>query len=295
MSMDPSNTRGARPIQDPKVLAYYHKSLVDLEEVTLTEYTDTWRDWISYSELNAIDGLDSFPHAHYTQGTTQTFDHFVIRNRERVMCTLPGEFQYHNCISKRNTNHRIIDIMGHGFDMLNSDCALLISCPFSDYGTEHPRMRDILDYCEVHQIPVCLDLAYYPIARDIELDLNDWHCIEDVTFSLSKAFAPLERHRVGVRFSREYHDDGICMLNEVKMYNEFSMMLGVEFMRSFSPDYNWKTYGYEYERICYVNGLVPTDTVIFGLGDGARFPHNNRGVVGNYRVCISEDLENAAF
>ena len=287
-----TNTRGARPVQDHKVMDHYHKSLVNLRDVGLGEYTETWRDWIDFSNLNDIQGLDGFPYAYYTQGTTQTFDHFVIRNRERTMCTLPGEFQYHNCISGRNTNHRLIDIMGYGFDLLDSDCALLISCPFSDYGTEHPRMQDILDYCEIHSVPVCLDFAYYPIARNLNLNLDEWTCIEDVTFSLSKAFAPLERHRVGIRFSREYHDDGICMLNEVKMYNEFSMMLGTEFMRSFSPDYNWNTYGYDYERICHANNLITTDTVIFGLGDGNRFPGNNRGVPGNYRVCISEYLSN---
>lgn len=290
--MNFADTRGARPIQDRQVIDHYHKSLVDLSDVSLDEYTETWREWISYSEFNSVCGLDGFAHAHYSQGTTQTFDHFVIRNRERVMCTLPGEFQYHNCISKRNTNHRVIDIMGYGFDMLESDCALLISYPFSDFGSTHPRMCDLLDYCDVHGIPVCLDMAYYPIARNLEIDFNEWQCIEDVAFSLSKAFALLDQHRAGVRFSRKYHNDGVCMINESRLYDSTSMQLGAEFMRSFSPDYAWKTYGYEYERICYANSLMPTDTVIFGLGDGHRHADNNRGVPGNYRVCISEQLEN---
>lgn len=286
-------SRGARPIRDSEVQQHYHTVLVDLDDVSLDEYTDVWRDWISYSRLNQLDGLDRFHQAHYTQGTTQTFDHFVIRHRNRTIATLAGEFQYHNCISKRDTQHRVIDLAGNGFGDIDENCAVLISCPFSDYGIEHPRMRDLLDYCEANEIPVCLDLAYWPIARYQEIDLNEWTMIEDVTFSLSKAFAPLERHRVGVRFSRKYHDDGICMLNEVKMYNEFSMMLGVEFMRSFPPDYNWNQYGFEYERICHAKSLITTDTVIFGLGDGSRYPDNNRGVPGNYRVCISEELANA--
>jgi hypothetical protein len=34
--------------------------------------------------------------------------------------------------------------------------------------------------------------------------------------------------------------------------------------------------------------LVHTDTVIFGLGDETRHSEFNRGVHGNYRVCVSE-------
>jgi hypothetical protein len=80
------------------------------------------------------------------------------------------------------------------------------------------------------------------------------------------------------------------MLNEVKMQNEYSMALGVEYMRNFSPDYNWEKYGRKYEDICAEENLVYTDTVIFGLGDDVRHSEFNRGVSGNYRVCVSEWL-----
>ena len=33
------------------------------------------------------------------------------------------------------------------------------------------------------------------------------------------------------------------MLNEVKMANNYSMGLGVEYMKNFNPDYNWKSMG----------------------------------------------------
>ena len=41
---------------------------------------------------------------------------------------------------------------------------------------------------------------------------------------------------------------------------------------------------------CLEQSLVWTDTVIFGLGDDVRHAEFNRGVSGNYRVCISEWL-----
>ena len=43
--------------------------------------------------------------------------------------------------------------------------------------------------------------------------------------------------------------------------------------------------------ICHEQDLVWTDTVIFGLGDDVRHKDFNRGVNGNYRVCISEWLQ----
>ena len=55
------------------------------------------------------------------------------------------------------------------------------------------------------------------------------------------------------------------MLNEVKMANNFSMGLGVEYMKNF-PDYNWNKYGKQYEDVCHEEDLVWTDTVIFIQG-----------------------------
>jgi hypothetical protein len=147
-----------------------------------------------------------------------------------------------------------------------------------------------MNICEVHDIPVCLDLAYWGIARHIHINLNDYPAIKEVTCSLSKPFFTLENHRVGIRFTREYVDDGISMLNEVKMANNYSMALGVEYMKNFSPDYNWEKYENQYIKICEEQDLVWCDTVIFGLGDDVRHAEFNRGVSGNYRVCVSEWL-----
>ena len=167
---------------------------------------------------------------------------------------------------------------------------MLISAPFSDFGCIHPEFEHLMNVCEVHDIPVCLDLAYWGIARHIHINLNDFPAIKEVTCSLSKPFFTLENHRVGVRFTREYVDDGISMLNEVKMANNYSMALGIEYMKNFSPDYNWEKYENEYIKICEEQDLVWCDTVIFGLGDDVRHAEFNRGVAGNYRVCVSEWL-----
>lgn len=280
--------RGARPIQNKEVLDF-HTSL-QLKDVKLEEYTDTFREWINYSDNKSLKGLDKFNFADYTQGTSQTFDHFVMKhNHKRQIVALQGEFQYHRCITKFAEFKELMHI--HPDFLYGKDLhALIISAPFSDYGSIHPEFENIMEVCEYFNIPVCLDLAYWGIAKHVHIDLDSFPCIKEVTCSLSKPFYTLENHRVGVRFTRDYQDDGISMLNEVKMQNNHSMSLGVEYMKRFSPDYNWIKYQEDYERVCHENDLVWTDTVIFGLGDDVRHAEFNRGVSGNYRVCISEFL-----
>jgi hypothetical protein len=283
--------RGARPIRNKEV-STFHKNLKDLKIPSIEEYAHIWREWLNYSNTKSLEGLDQFNHADYTQGTSQTFDQFILKHsKDRQILVLEGDFQYHACLGKHvdfkyinHPHHLESHLLGSGLH------ALLISAPFSDFGCIHPEFEHLMNICEVHDIPVCLDLAYWGIAKHIHINLNDYPAIKEVTCSLSKPFFTLENHRVGIRFTREYVDDGISMLNEVKMANNYSMALGVEYMKNFSPDYNWEKYENQYIKICEEQDLVWCDTVIFGLGDDVRHAEFNRGVSGNYRVCVSEWL-----
>lgn len=285
--------RGARPVRNKEIQDFHwHLDSNDLKNVTLLEYEKVWREWINYSNTKSLRGLENFTHVDYTQGTSQTFDQFILRHsKDREIIVLNGDFQYHACLGKHvqfqnlHSPHHLESILqGPGLH------ALLISAPFSDFGCIHPDFEHIMQVCNVMDIPVCLDLAYWGIAKHVHIDLNDFPAIKEVTCSLSKPFFTLENHRVGVRFTKDYVDDGVSMLNEVKMQNNYSMALGVEYMRNFSPDYNWEKYRDLYETICQNEDLVWTDTMIFGLGDDIRHSEFNRGVTGNYRVCISDWL-----
>ena len=280
--------RGARPIKNLAVQQHYINHVY--HDVSLDEYSAVWKEWLLYSDTKTINGLDQFGIADYTQGTSQTFDHFILKHSvNRQLICLTGDFQYHACLGKHvnftyanNYDDFVNKIQGKGLH------ALLISVPFSDYGCMHPDFNDILNICAVQDIPVCLDLAYWGISKNIHLDLS-YPAIQEVTCSLSKSFYTLENHRVGIRFTKSYADDGISMLNEVNMQNKHSMSLGVHFMKSFSPDWNWETYQTRYEEVCAEKNLVHSDTVIFGLG-GEEYKHFNRGIPDNNRVCISEYL-----
>lgn len=281
--------KGARPIKSSQIRDHYNR--FEYSDVSLADYTEIWRDWLTYTDLKTLDGLEHFKYADYTQGTSQTFDNFVLKHgKEKTIFAMRGDFQYHACISKFSD-----------FDYIDSDfktskffglglAAVIVSAPFSDYGCMHPEFEKLMEMCDFYKAPVCLDLAYWGISKNIHIDLNKYPMITEVTCSLSKPFYSLENHRVGVRFTREYTDDGISMINEVNMQNNYSMSLGAYFMKNFSPDWNWDTFGQQYEDVCNDQGLVYTDTVIFGLGDEARHKSFNRGVFNNYRVCVSEFL-----
>jgi hypothetical protein len=135
-------------------------------------------------------------------------------------------------------------------------------------------------------------LAYWGVAKQVRLDLDKYPCIKEITASLSKPFYTLENHRIGIRFTRDYCDDGISMTNEVNMQNTYSMSLGVDFMKTFDADWIWNQYQTRYFAICEELNLISTDTIIFALGDQHRHKEFNRGVANKYRVCVSTYLEN---
>lgn len=284
----PQAVRGARPIVNSVVKEHYDK--FKFKSTGLEEYANVWRNWLTFTDDKTIQGLDNFKYADYTQGTSQTFDQFIMRHcQQREIVTLKGEFQYHGCISK-SLRYRNVDHDNYYFFAERGLQALLISAPFSDFGCIHPKFDEIMQICDHLDIPVCLDLAYWGISKNVHIDLDQYPAIKEITCSLSKPFYTLENHRVGIRFTRDYVDDGISMLNEVAMQNNYSMSLGVHYMREFSPDWNWSTFGEQYESVCNELNLVYTDTVIFGLGNETEHAEFNRGVPGNYRVCITKYL-----
>jgi len=282
-------TRGARPIQDNTISDWYHQH--QYADVTLDEYADVWKNWLTFTNLKSITGLDQFPHADYTQGTSQVFDNFVLKHcKDRIITTLVGDFQYHRCISKHAEFKELKFV--HPDFLYGSDLhALLISVPFSDYGTLHPEFDILMHMCTEFDIPVCLDLAYWGIAKNVHLDLTKWACIKEVTCSLSKPFHTLENHRVGIRFTRDYADDGISMLNEVNMQNKYSMSLGLHYMENFSPDYMWEKYGNAHHEVCNELDIYVTDTVIFGISTDEKDIEFNRGIPSNNRICIAQQLK----
>jgi hypothetical protein len=143
---------------------------------------------------------------------------------------------------------------------------------------------DVLEKCDLLDVPVMIDLSYYNLVRELDFNLNR-PSIKSITFSLSKSFYPLDRLRVGIRCKREFTDDPIDIFNSFDMFNKPGASLGLEIIKKFSPDHNQIKFGKKQHKICSEFDLEPSKCVIFGLGD-ERFKRFNRGASWN-RVCLS--------
>jgi hypothetical protein len=253
----------------------------------LQAYITTWKTWLTDSKLKCLQGLDQFEFADYSQGTSQVFDQYVLRHgHHRIIACFRGDFQYHACISK----HQRFQLLDQ-IDQLDNKHSLLISLPFSGTGSPHCDFESILNRCDQMNIPVCIDLAYWGIAKNCSINVAAHPSVQEITASLSKPFWTLGPHRVGVRFSRLYLDDGISMINETEMQNFYSMSLGMHYMKSFDADWNWRQYQDRYLEICQQHDLNITNTVIFGISNNDRYRDFNRGQPGINRVCLSQLLE----
>ena len=114
----------------------------------------------------------------------------------------------------------------------------------------------------VHQYSLCVWIWHTGGLANMSTDLNNFPPIEEVTCSLSKTIFYL-KNRVGIRWTKNYVDDGVSMLNEVKMQNNYSMALGVEYMKHFNPDYNWEKYNNKYENVCHENDCMDRHSYIW--------------------------------
>ena len=278
--------RSALPIRDPEVLSFIKKIDVNhfftksLQDLTIRErFIKEYFKWIQTSKLNKLRGIKKFKHLSYVHGTSQSFDFFYAENNKRRFRCFKGDFFYHALSWDRNYRFTYLDDGN-----VRKNDAVIISIPFSDNGFLHDRTLDVLEKCDLLDVPVMIDLSYYNLVRELDFNLNR-PSIKSITFSLSKSFYPLDRLRVGIRCKREFTDDPIDIFNSFDMFNKAGASLGLEIIKKFSPDHNQIKFGKKQHKICSEFDLEPSKCVIFGLGD-ERFKRFNRGARWN-RVCLS--------
>jgi|TARA_B100001964_G_scaffold203603_1_gene232715 hypothetical protein len=282
--------KGGNAVPDLEVVDFWKESLKDLTDVILTDqysfpntgeiFVDKFDKYIKASKLNNLKGLNSYKHRSYVHGTSQTFDSFWLRNHDKRFRCFKGEFFYHKASWKKFHTWCYLED-----DHIQTNDAVVISLPFSDYGKEHPRMREILDECERWEVPVLIDCAYYVIGEGINFDFTEYDCIEDITFSLSKGFHLSNRIRAGIRYTKEYYDDNIHMYNEWRQYSHLSAHLGTKLLSHFPPDYPVNKWRDKQLKFCKKHNFKPSDCVIFAFG-GDEYKELNRGTEVN-RLCIS--------
>lgn len=261
-------------IRDSQVLAAINTSALDLTVDRTEEFCTAYKDWILSSTLNKINGLDQFPFVCYSNGTTESFDKFYIKNRTRRFRCFRGEYVYHR-LTWRNSWP---DWVWLDDECLDPNDAVVVSLPFSDTGDTHYLHEALLDKCDALGIPVLVDCAYFGICEGLTFNF-DHKCITDITFSLSKVF-PVAHARIGMRFTRTDDDDSLFVVNKIGYTNRFGPQLGLQLIQQFSPDYIYNKYKDKQLELCKTLDVTPSRTVLFGIG-GDQWAEYNRGTITN--------------
>ena len=283
--------RRSRPIPNSEIIDFVNYSVHPkylYSESVLPDFVERYYDWIQSSKLNKLHGLEKFNQLDFMHGTSQAFDYFYMRHHNRRFRVLRGDYAYHKVSWKENFKWCYIDE-----DRIREGDALVISVPFSDYGSEHPLTQALLNDCETHNVPVFIDAAYYCIARDVDFNL-DRPCIDTVAFSMSKAFYGVERLRVGIRCRRESRDDGGVLFNQFHCISKIAAGVGIELCNNFEHDYNQNKFRNKQIQVCKDLNIEPSNCVLFGITDKTHpeFGDYDRGTEWR-RVCISTLLGDA--
>jgi len=284
--MDIDKFRGGRAIPDLEVIELYNE-VFDVSHVLTKDdkydFISLFDNHIQSSKLNQLIGLDDFQHKTFTAGTSQSFDSFWMKYHDRRFRCFEGEFFYHKANWKKFHNWSYLD-----YDEIRKGDAVIISLPFSDYCTEHPKMKSTLSQCSLLDVPVLIDCAYYGIASGVDFDLSKYDCIKEVTFSLSKTFYNANRLRAGIRYAKDFADDNIDIMNEWGQINHISTYIGKRLLEAFEPDYTFNKFRKKQEEYCKLHNLKPTDCVSFAFG-GDEYSGLNRGADVN-RLCIADQI-----
>lgn len=255
---------------------------------SLDLFINQYLDWIKSSTLNNIKGIDTYPVRDYSNGTTEAFDHFYIKNSQRRFRCFRGEYLYHSITWNQSfKNWAWLDD-----EPLAENDAVVVSLPFADTGNQHPSLTvEFLNACDFLNIPVLIDLAFFGICANIQFDLSH-PAITDVAFSLSKCF-PVSTLRIGMRLSKQ--PDALSVYNQTKYVNLLGADVGAKLLKEFGPDTTYDRYRSLQQDFCLLHGLEPSDTVIFGLDTKNQYAKYNRGYPLSNRICFSKVFQHGQW
>ena len=249
-----------QPMFDKRIMRLYKKfygiTPKPHTDLQTKEFKEEFVRWIKSFSMNSYKGLDTFERTDMIQGCTQFIDNLYQMHGINNVMTVKGDYRYHWRLNN--------DIHYYTIDDLDSSKVLLMSAPFPATGDLHSEMQDYLDKCLELGIPVHLDGAWASCCRNIDIDLSH-PAIQSFAVSLSKG--GMGGNRVGLRWHKEPVYDSITISNDFSMNQQALMHLGTVFMRELGPEYLWRTYEKEYEKVCRDFGLTPTNAIHIALDE----------------------------
>ena len=256
------------------------------------KFLDLYYDTIMSCKNNKLIGLNGYKHKTYVHGTTQAFDAFHLKHHRKKIRVLPGEFAYHR-ISGRSYDLQFEEITEHR--PLTSGDAFILSIPFSASCDVPENYEQLMQVCCNEEIPVLLDFAYLGIAKGININI-EYECIQEICFSLSKAYFGSERFRIGMRIRRSFIDDPIDFANEFNMYNLAGGHVGINLLQEIPPSTIYEILEIHANRLCNKYRFKRNKTCIFGSipQKHEMYETYKRGSSKYSRICLSDmiDLSN---
>ena len=226
----------------------------DITDQVYTDFKQECEEWIFSSKLNNLKGIDTFTRKDVIIGCTQFIDNLYMQGPVQV---LRGDYRYHERLGLAYVK----DV-----GSLIPDIPLIIAMPFPSIGAPHQDMEEILHECEIKNIAVHIDGAWISCCRDVTFDFNH-DVIRSVGISLSKGLG-LGWNRIGLRWTRQTKADSVTIMNDFNMNCRVLSKIGLHFIRKFSTDYLWNTYGELNAQVCKDFGLTPTHSIYLALKNG---------------------------
>jgi hypothetical protein len=278
--------QGSRSVRSPEVTDFIKKVFENQllerglsKSDNLSEFKNLFTNWLLSHNSSTVIGLNQYQ-IDFSAGTTQSFDSFYLRHRNRKFRCYTGEYFYH---LKTWISNQIEWSFITEDEPISSNDAVVISMPFCDTGSLHLEYDQLISVSEQLGVPVLVDCCYYPISGNVKIDVSS-RCIDTVSFSLSKAF-PIANLRIGVRYTRNTVD-GQKLHDIINYNNNLSAYIGARIIDEFSSDYIYNRYRDKQMTVCDYFGLVPGNSVLFAVGDADWNQYSRRNLLDRYQLDI---------
>jgi hypothetical protein len=248
------------------------------------KFLNRYYQWIQETKFNKFINIEKFHIKAFSNGTTEAFDKFYLKFKNKRIRYFRGEYMYHLAAADNYFDRSAyIDD-----EPLCKGDVVILSLPFADTGNPHQNLKEVLETCEILEIPVMIDCCYFGVCKDIEFNFN-YDCIYGIVFSLSKVF-PVQHLRIGMRLTKEYEDDPLSLYNRNRYTNKLGAAVGLELLERYSPDYNQNRYASIQKEFCDELEVTPSNCVFFANTADEKFIEYNRGTANN-RLCLSKYLK----
>jgi hypothetical protein len=266
------------PIEDSEVLLYLNDTTGVWYKNSLTKFKQLYTNWIATSDNLSILGLDTFDSS-LTDGVTGAFYNFNHAFNDFTTVVFKGEYPFHG-----STGADIIDSV----ENLKYGQKLIISYPFAAHGNMHQNFDTILNTCDLLNIPVLVDMAFFGCAK-LPLVNVDRPCIKMVAFSLSKTFST-GKCKIGICYHKNIENTPMQVINSYEYVNHVSINLHSTLLSKFSPDYIYNKYKDKQELIANTLGVNVSSTVFLCYSHDIKWKKFTRSNIVN-RLGIARLLQ----